>query len=58
MFLQQYGIGAQTALKVYRRFGQDAVTYIKDDPFVLVDEVNGVSFKMVDRIAYAMGHWG
>lgn len=55
MFLQQYGIGAQTALKVYRRFGQDAVTYIKDDPFVLVDEVNGVSFKMVDRIAYAMG---
>lgn len=58
MFLQQYGIGAQTALKVYRRFGQDAVTYIKDDPFVLVDEVNGVSFKMVDRIAYAIGPLG
>lgn len=55
MFLQQYGIGAQTALKVYRRFGQDAVAYIKDDPYVLVDEVGGVSFKMVDRIAYAMG---
>ena len=55
MFLQQYGIGAQTALKVYRRFGQDAVAYIKDDPYILVDEVGGVSFKMVDRIAYAMG---
>lgn len=55
MFLQQYGIGAQTALKVYRRFGQNAVAYIKDDPYILVDEVGGVSFKMVDRIAYAMG---
>ena len=55
MFLQQYGIGAQTALKVYRRFGQDAVAYIKDDPYILVDEVGGVSFKTVDRIAYAMG---
>lgn len=55
MFLQQYGIGAQTALKVHKRFGQDAVTYIKDDPFVLVDEVGGVSFKTVDRIAYSMG---
>lgn len=55
MFLQQYGIGAQTALKIYRRFGQDAVSYIKDDPFVLVDGQSGISFKTADRIAYAMG---
>jgi len=55
MFLQNYGIGAATAMKVYRRFGADAPTYIKDDPYVLVDEINGISFKTVDRIAASMG---
>ncbi len=55
MFLQQYGIGAKTALKVYRRFGSDAVTYIKDDPYVLIDEISGVGFNTVDRVAYSMG---
>ena len=55
MFLQQYGIGTQTALKVFRRFGSDAVSYIKDDPYVLVDEIGGVGFKTVDRMAYTMG---
>lgn len=55
MFLQQYGIGAQTALKVYRRFGSDAVTYIKDDPYVLVDEISGIGFNTIDRVAASMG---
>lgn len=55
MFLQQYGIGTQTALKVYRRFGSGAVKYIKDDPYVLSDDINGISFKTADRIAYTMG---
>ncbi len=55
MFLQQYGIGAQTALKVYRRFGADAVTYVKDDPYVLIDEIDAISFKTVDRVASSMG---
>ena len=55
MFLQQYGIGAQIALKVYRRFGADAVTYVKDDPYVLVDEIGGISFKTIDRVAASMG---
>lgn len=55
MFLQQYGIGAKTALRVYRRFGADAVTYIKDDPYVLAEEINTIGFNTVDRMAYAMG---
>lgn len=55
MFLQQHGIGTQTALKVYRRFGSDAVSYVKNDPYVLVDEIGGVSFKTIDAMAYSMG---
>ncbi len=55
MFLQQYGVSPSVALKVFRRFGADAVNYIKDNPFLLADEIGGVSFQTADRIALAMG---
>lgn len=55
MFLQQYGIGPTLALKIHRRYGQNAVAAIKDDPYILVDDINGVSFKTADRIAMSIG---
>lgn len=55
MFLQQYGISSSIAMKTYRRFGSDAVHYIKENPFILVDDLGGVGFKTADRMALAMG---
>lgn len=56
MFLQGYGIGAVTAMKIYKRFGSDAVEKIKKNPYVLSDEIMGISFKTADKIAFSMGH--
>lgn len=55
MFLQQYGISPSVAMKTYRRFGADAVNYLKENPFILIDELGGVGFKTADRMALAMG---
>jgi len=55
MFLQQYGIKTSVAFKVYRRFGRDAVTHVKDNPYVLASEIDGITFQTVDRMASAMG---
>ena len=55
MFLQTYGISAAMALKVQRALGTDAVNLIKQNPYVLVSAVHGISFKTADRVAMQMG---
>ncbi len=55
MFLQNYGISAAMALKVQRALGADAVNLIRQNPYVLVSAVHGISFKTADRVAMQMG---
>ena len=55
MFLQQYNISANTAVKVHNALGPNAINLIKENPYILADKVNGISFKTADTIAYNMG---
>ena len=54
MFLQQYKISANMAVKVHQALGADAVERIKKNPYILSDMVDGISFKTADNIAYLM----
>ena len=54
MFLQQYGVSANLAMKVHKIFGHGAVEKIKENPFILAD-VDGITFKTADNIAFVMG---
>ncbi len=56
MFLQNYGIGAVMAMKIYKRFGSNAVDKIKQNPYILSNEIMGISFKTADKIAFSIGH--
>lgn len=55
MFLQQYNITANTAIKIHKIFGNDSVNVIKKNPYMLASAVDGVSFKIADNIAYNLG---
>ncbi len=55
MFLQQYNITANTAIKIHKIFGNDSVDVIKRNPYTLASAVDGVSFKTADNIAYNLG---
>lgn len=55
MYLQQYGVSANIALKVHRILGQQAVELIKENPYILAEHVDGISFKTADNIAFVMG---
>lgn len=55
MFLQQYGITANMAVKVHNSLGADSVDMIKKNPYILSDMVDGISFKTADSIAFNMG---
>lgn len=54
MFLQQYKISANMAVKVHQTLGTNAVELIKKNPYILSDLVDGISFKTADNIAYLM----
>lgn len=55
IFLQNYSVGAAVAMKVYNKFGSESVDKIKQNPYILSNEINGVSFKTADRIALSLG---
>lgn len=55
MFLQQYGITANMAVKVHNSLGAHSVDMIKQNPYILSDMVDGISFKTSDTIAFNMG---
>lgn len=55
MFLQQYSVNANTAVKIHNALGAGAVDMIKKNPYVLSDAVEGISFKIADTIAFNMG---
>lgn len=54
MFLQQYRVSANMAVKVHQALGTEAVEKIKKNPYILSDKVDGISFKTADNIAYMM----
>lgn len=55
VFLQSYGVSTAFALKIYKRFGQDAVRAVRDDPYRLAREIYGIGFRTADRIAQSLG---
>lgn len=55
LYLQQYGINADYAMKLYKVYGPETIAAIEDNPYQLVDDVFGIGFKKADRIAQKMG---
>ncbi len=55
MFLQQYSVSVNLAAKIYKKIGSGAVEFIKQNPYILCDEIDGVGFKTADGIALSMG---
>lgn len=55
MFLQQYNVSANMAIKVNKILGDHAVERIKENPYILADCVDGIPFKAADTIAMAQG---
>lgn len=54
IFLQEYGVKPNLALKIHKRFGQKAIDLIKENPYILCDNVERIGFITADRIANAM----
>ncbi|MDR1920320.1 MAG: ATP-dependent RecD-like DNA helicase [Candidatus Adiutrix sp.] len=54
-FLAEFGLGLSAALRIIRRLGEKAEELIREDPYRLAYEVDGVGFVTADKVARAVG---
>ncbi|MDO5327621.1 MAG: ATP-dependent RecD-like DNA helicase [Clostridia bacterium] len=55
VFLQSYGVPATLAVKISKVYGADAQRKIRENPYRLIDDIEGVGFLTADRIALSLG---
>jgi exodeoxyribonuclease V alpha subunit len=55
IYLQKYGISPAYSVKIYRRYGSDTIKNVKDNPYRLAEDIQGIGFKLADKIAASMG---
>ncbi len=55
VFLQGFGVSMKLANKIYSQYGPSIYSIIKENPYKLADDIDGVGFKTADDIATKVG---
>ncbi|MCD8361708.1 MAG: ATP-dependent RecD-like DNA helicase [Lachnospiraceae bacterium] len=55
MFLAQYGVSASLSVKLYRQYGAKTVQTVRENPYRLADDIDGVGFRTADELAARIG---
>ena len=55
IFLQSHGVSSGYAAKIFKQYGNDAITIVQDNPYRLATDIFGIGFLTADRIAEKLG---
>lgn len=55
LFLQQYNITTNMAVKIYNHYTNNTENVLKTNPYKLVEDIDGIGFYTADKIAQRMG---
>lgn len=55
LFLQDYGISMNMAVKIYQYYQDDMYEILKKNPYRLAEDITGIGFKIADEIARKAG---
>lgn len=55
IYLSGVGIGMNLAVKIYKTYGNDMYKILKENPYKIADDIDGVGFKIADDIAKDLG---
>lgn len=55
IYLGKLGIGMNLAVKIYKEYGENLYGIIRENPYRLADDMEGVGFKIADEIARNAG---
>lgn len=53
--LSPYGIGSETVIKIYKEFADDCFNILEQNPYILIERIRGVGFRIADTIARGFG---
>ena len=55
LFLQKYGISLSLGVRIYNTYGEEMYQILRENPYRLAEDINGVGFKTADSIAARIG---
>lgn len=55
LFLQKYGVSTLFAVKIFKKYGNDAIKIVQDNPYQLSKDIYGIGFLSADSIALSLG---
>lgn len=55
VFLQQYGLSGRRAVKIWETYGAQMYDVLKDNPYRLAEDIDGIGFTTADEIALRAG---
>ncbi len=55
LVLQQYGITMSLGVRLYKQYGSAVCEILRENPYRLADDIQGIGFKMADEIAGRIG---
>ncbi len=55
LFLQDHQVSTSYAAKIYKQYGNDSISVMKQNPYRLADDIWGIGFKTADQIAMKLG---
>ena len=55
LFLQEHQVSTSYAAKIYKQYGNDSISIMKENPYRLADDIWGIGFKTADQIAGKLG---
>lgn len=53
--LQEYGVTVSQAVKLYKIYGALCLLKLRENPYRLIEDVEGIGFKTADKLAQSMG---
>ncbi len=55
LFLQSHEVSMNVATRVYKQYGRESIRVVRENPYQLAQEVQGIGFRTADDIAVKLG---
>ncbi len=55
LFLHSHGVSSAYATKIFKKYGAESLSVLRDNPYRLAEDIFGIGFKTADRIAQNLG---
>ena len=55
IFLHGHGVSTSKSVRIHKAYGAEAITTVKNNPYVLAKDIYGIGFKTADELAQRVG---